>query len=195
MTHSQNHDGSGKRVTLYFPSPLRVALPKVTAISLLLIVAANIGSLTKSGDWSDISLKIHFLTTLIIVALIGLILLIVYYASRIISAFLIIDHDSLVIVKIGKAKEYNLDSIKSFLFDTTIAYSSNPQQIDIAVFAHNQRDEKQHILSFNHHYRLMDAWKKTAAMLETATGKNVIMAFHMRDPNGNVVDMEPDSQL
>jgi len=191
MTLLQNNDGSGKQVTLYFPSPLRVALPKVTAISLLLIFAANIGSLTKSGDWSATSLKIHFLTTLIIVALIGLILLILYYANKIISAFLIIDHDSLVIVKIGKAREYNLDSIKSFLFDTTISYSSNPHQIDVAVFVRNQQDEKQHIFSFNHHYRLLGAWKKTAAMLETATGKNVIMVFHMKDPNGQVVDIEP----
>jgi hypothetical protein len=181
-------------VTLYFPSPLRLALPKVTAISLLLIVAANIGSLTKSGDWSNISLKIHFLTTLIILALIGLILLIVYYASKIISAFLIIDHNSLVIVKTGKAVEYNLDNIKLFLFDTTIFYESNQQKIDVMVFAHNHRDEKQPILSFNHHYRLLCAWKKTATMLEKVTGKNVMMVFHVRDPNGNVADMEPDSQ-
>ena len=195
MAHFQDNDGRRKPVTLYFPSPLRVALPKVTAISLLLIVAANIGSLTKSGDWSAASLEIHFLTTLIIVALFGLILLIVYYASKIISAFLIIDHNSLVIVKTGKAVEYNLDNIKSFLFDTTIFYESNLQKIDVMVFAHNQRDEKQPILSFNHHYRLLGAWKKTATMLETATGRNVMMVFHVRDPNGNVADMEPDSQL
>jgi len=195
MAHFQDNDGRRKPVTLYFPSPLRVALPKVTAISLLLIVAANLGSLTKTGDWSNISLKIHFLTTLIIVALIGLILLIVYYVSKIISAFLIIDHNSLVIVKTGKAVEYNLDNIKSFLFDTTIFHENNPQKIDVMVLAHNQRGEKQPISSFNHHYRLLSAWKKTATMLEKVTGKNVMMVFHMRDPNGNVADMEPDSPL
>jgi hypothetical protein len=32
-------------------------------------------------------------------------------------------------------------------------------------------------------------------MLEKVTGKNVMMVFHMRDPNGNVADMEPDSPL
>ena len=191
MAHFQDNDGRRKPVTLYFPSPLRVALPKVTAISLLLIVAANIGSLTKSGDWAATSLKIHFLTTLIIVSLIGLILLIVYCANKIISAFLIIDHDSLVIVKTGKAKEYDLDSIKSFLFDTTIYDSGNQQQIDVAIFAHNQQDEKQPIFSFSHHYRLLDAWKKTAARLETATGKNVVMVLHMRDSNGQLIDIEP----
>jgi hypothetical protein len=193
MTHSQDHDGSGKPVTLYFPSPLRVALPKVTAISLLLISAANIGSFIKSGDWSATSLKIHFLTTLILVSLIGLILLIAYYASKITSVFFIVDHDSLVIVKMGRAREYKLDDINAFQFDSTISSSKNNQRIDIAIFAQNKQDEKLHIFSINHHYRLLGAWRKTAAMLEMATGKNVIMVLHMQDYSDQVVDIEPDS--
>jgi hypothetical protein len=59
ITNFPDNAGRGKPVTLYFPSPLRVALPKATAISLLLIAAANIGSLIKSGDWSATSLREH----------------------------------------------------------------------------------------------------------------------------------------
>jgi len=100
MAHFQDNDGRRKPVTLYFPSPLRVALPQGHKQSPCCSSLLQHRSLTKSGDWAATSLKIHFLTTLIIVALIGLILLIVYYASKIISAFLIIDHNSLVIVKL-----------------------------------------------------------------------------------------------
>ena len=190
MTLPQDHDGRRKQVTLYFPSPVRLALPKVTAISLLLVVGANIGSLTKTGDWSAPSLKIHLLTTLILLALLVFILLIVFCTSRLISAFLIIDHDSLIIVKMAKAREYSLDSISSFVIEMLISSDQSRQKIDVEVFARDQQGEKQPIFCFGHDYRFLDAWKKTAVMLEKATGKKVAMVFHMRNSNGQVIHTE-----
>jgi hypothetical protein len=190
MTHPQNNDGKSRQMTLYFPSPVRLALPKFAAISLLLIVAANVGSLTKTGDWSATSLKIHSLTTLILLVLLFFILLIVFYTSKIISAFLIIDNDSLVFIKMGKAREYSLDSIKSFVFETSTVLDNDHQEIDVEVFGRGQQDEKKPIYFFRHHYRLLGAWKKTALMLEKATGKKVAMVFHMLDSNGQVIDTE-----
>ncbi len=194
ITNFPDNAGRGKPVTLYFPSPLRVALPKATAISLLLIAAANIGSLITSGDWSATSLKIHLLTTLIILSLIGLILLISYYVSRITSPFLIVDHDSLVVVIMGKAKEYELDTINSFLFDNTVTCISNRKRIIVSLFFINMNTDKRTIFSINHPYRLLNAWNRTAAILEIMTGKPVITTFYIQDHKDGVVDMETDSK-
>jgi hypothetical protein len=184
MRHSQDHTDRGKPVTLYIPSPLRVALPKVTVISLLLIAAANIGSLIKTDDWSAISFKIHLLTTFIIISLFGLILLIVYYGSKMLSPFLVIDHDSLIIVKLGKAREYNLDDINSFAFDISTSDPKNYNRIDIALFINTVHNEKLCILAINHPYRILDAWKEMVTMLEDLTHKSVITVFHVQDDSG-----------
>ena len=165
-------------------------LPRSAAVALSLVVFANAFSLFKSGDWSTISIKLHLLTDLIILSLIGLSLLIAYCLLRILSPFCIIDSNSFIIVRRGRAKEYSLTEIDSFLITNTASTVMDRPLLKTELYILNSELEKEQIFSTEIANRLQRAWKKTAEKLTKATEKMVSIEYFVEDPDGRVYDLK-----
>lgn len=165
-------------------------LPRSAAVALSLVVFANAFSLFKSGDWSTISIKLHLLTDLIILSLIGLSLLIAYCLLRILSPFCIIDSNSFIIVKIGRAKEYSLTEIDSFLITNTASSVMDRPLLKTELYIINSELEKEIIFSTENANRLQRTWMKTVGKLTKATEKMVSTEYFVEGPDGRVYDLK-----
>jgi hypothetical protein len=179
-----------KQVTIYFPTHGWNMLPGATAVALSLVVLANAFSLLKTDDWSAISIELHLLTDLIILSLIGLSLLIVYCLLRILSPFCIIDSDTFVIVRKGRAKEYLLGEIDSFLITNTASTVMDRPILKIELYILNSQLEKEQIFSNEIANRLQRSWKKTAEKLTEATRRMVSIEYFVEDPDGRVYELK-----
>jgi hypothetical protein len=179
-----------KQVTIHFPTHAWNMLHRAAAVALSLVVLANAFSLLRAGDWSAISIKFHLLTDLIILSLIGLSLLIAYCLLRILSPFCIIDSDSFIIVRKGRAKEYSLIEIDSFLIVNTASTVMDRPVLKTDLYILNSALEKQLIFSNETANKLQRAWKKTAKELTEVTRKRVLIEYFVEEPDGRLYDLK-----
>jgi hypothetical protein len=188
--HSEDNPPKLKDVTIYWPTRSRHLLPATAVTCLGLVLLANVVSLLSAGDWSVVSLKLHLLTTFIILSLLGLLLMIAYYLLRIISPFCMIDSDSFIVCHMGMAREYGWDEIDYFLLSSTASLTQAVPTLKIRLFIVTPKHSKEEIFTSDMANRLQRSWNKTAKELQDATEKAVSIELLVEDPDGRIYDLK-----
>jgi hypothetical protein len=188
--HSEDNPPKLKDVTIYWPTRPRHALPAIAVTCPGLVILANVVSLLMTGDCSVVSLKLHFLTTFIILLLLGLLLLIAYYLLRIVSPFCMIDSEGFIVCHRGMAKEYGWDEIDSFLLRCTASLTQGVPTLKIRLSIVTPKHRKEEIFTSDMANGLQRAWSKTAKELQDATEITVSMEFLVEAPGGRIYDLK-----
>jgi hypothetical protein len=188
--HSEDSPPKLADATIYWPTRPRHVLPAIAVTCLGLVILANVVSLLITNDWSVVSLKLHFLTTLIILSLFGLLLLITYYLLRIVSPFCMVDREGFIVCHRGMAREYGWDEIDSFLLRCTASLTQGVPTLKIRVSIVTPKHSKEEIFTSDMANRLQRAWHKIARELQDATGKTVSMELLVEDPDGRIYDLK-----
>ena len=174
----------------YFPSfLLNLALPVAIPIaSGLIFLILFIDYISNPSKWPISSLAIVFVS---VTAIFFLIWLIVYVPAKHFSSFFEVHNDKLFLKNSNTLlKELRLDSISSFLIETTASLEASGGLIKIELFVLNHGNFKQKIFQNDIGNSLIRSWKKFMIKLKRSTKKEFQFHHYVVDIEGKKHESE-----
>ena len=178
-----------KEEKIYLPSFALNILPKIIAVSFLILAFIAFIDFLQGNDWSPRALGQLFVLIGIIVTVFFLFWKASYVLLKRYAGFVFVKNGKLVLQRKQISQEYALDSIDHFLITSTVCFAASGNLAKRELFIIDTQENKRRVHHNDMANNLKKSWKKFGSQLEDRTGTKVKFIDYVEDLDGQIFEL------